>query len=117
MIFPAHQPRVGVRAYWVLGLMEQEISYLLATRVDFGSVKHHTAVNITTDGCAVLFRSEIDDRGAEIPPRCHIEPYQCCPRPPYPHLCSSVKVVLFGEIEVNPSDVKHVTKLVGCNNT
>ena len=24
-----------------------------------------------------------------------------------------VKVVLFGEIEVNPSDVKHVTKLVG----
>ena len=25
-----------------------------------------------------------------------------------------MKVVLFGEIEVNPSDVKHVTELVGC---
>jgi hypothetical protein len=24
-----------------------------------------------------------------------------------------VKVVLFGEIEVNPSDIKHVTELVG----
>ena len=81
--------------------------------VNFGSVKQHTAVNTTTDGCAVLFRSEIGDCGAEIPPRCHIEPYQCCLRPPCPHLCSSVKVVLFGEIEVNPSDVRHVMKLLG----
>ena len=30
---------------------------------------------------------------------------------PYPSFL--VKVVLFGEIEVKPSDVKHVTKLVG----
>ena len=83
--------------------------------VNFGSVKQHTAVNTTTDGCAVLFRSEIGDCGAEIPPRCHIKPYQCCPRPLYPHPCSLVKAVLFGEIEVNPSDVKHVMKLVGCS--
>ena len=31
---------------------------------------------------------------------------------PYPSFL--VKVVLFGEIEVNPSNVKHVTELVGC---
>ena len=38
-----------------------------------------------------------------------------CPSspPPCPYPCSLVKVVLFGEIEVNPSDVKHVTELVG----
>ena len=30
-----------------------------------------------------------------------------------PHPCFLLKVVLFGEIEVNPSDVKHVMKLVG----
>ena len=40
-------------------------------------------------------------------------PHQCCPRPLYPYLCSLVKVVLFGEIEVNPSHVKHVMKLAG----
>ena len=61
----------------------------------------------------MLFKSEIDDAGAEIPPRCHIKPHQRCPRPLYPYLHSLVKVVLFGEIEVNPSDVKHVMKLVG----
>ena len=32
---------------------------------------------------------------------------------PYPSFL--VKVVLFGEIEVNPSDVKHVMKLVVCS--
>ena len=52
---PSHPPGAG----------EQGISCLLATGVDFGSVKHHTAVNITTDGRAVLFRSGIDDDGAE----------------------------------------------------
>ena len=38
-----------------------------------------------------------------------------CPSspPPCPYPFSLVKVVLFGEIEVNPSDVKHVMKLVG----
>ena len=50
------------------GAGEGEISYLLATRVDLGSVKHHIAVVITTDGRAVLFGSEIDDGGAEISP-------------------------------------------------
>ena len=35
--------------------------------------------------------------------------------PPHPYPCSLVKVVLFGEIEVNPSDVKHVMELVGCS--
>ena len=50
------------------GAGEEEISYLLATRVDLESVKHYTAVVITTDGRAVLFRSEIDDCGAEVSP-------------------------------------------------
>ena len=50
------------------GAGEEEISYLLATRVDSGSVKQYTAVVITTDGRAVLFRSEIDECGAEISP-------------------------------------------------
>ena len=76
------------------GAGKEEISYLLATRVDFGSVKHYTAVVIATDRRAVLFRSEIDDAGAEIPPRCHIKPYQSCLRPRYPCPCSLVKVVL-----------------------
>jgi len=36
-------------------------------------------------------------------------------RPPCPNPCSLVKVVLFGEIEVNPSDVKHATEVgAGC---
>ena len=42
-----------------------------------------------------------------------------CRELPSPSTClypsSLVKVVLFGEIEVNPSDVKHVMKLVGCS--
>ena len=64
----------------------------------------------------MLFRSEIDDAGAEIPPRCHIKPHQCSlPAATVPYPCSLVKVVLFGEIEVNPSDVKHVMKLMGCS--
>ena len=43
-------------------------------------------------------------------------PYQAAsvlPAATVPYPCSLVKVVLFGEIEVNPSDVKHVMKLVG----
>ena len=43
-------------------------------------------------------------------------PYQAVlvlPQPRCPHPCFLAKVVLFGEIEVNPSDVKHVMKLVG----
>ena len=43
-------------------------------------------------------------------------PYQAAsvlPTATVPYPSSLVKVVLFGEIEVNPSDVKHVTKLVG----
>ena len=46
-------------------------------------------------------------------------PYQAVlvqPQPPpltAPMSESLLKVVLFNEIEVNPSDVKHVTKLVG----
>ena len=43
-------------------------------------------------------------------------PFECQELPslsPCPCPCSLLKVVLFGEIEVNPSDVKHVMKLVG----
>ena len=67
MIFPPTPAPEPSRPSHPPGAGEEEISYLLATRVDFGSVKHHTAVNIITDGCAVLFESEIDDAGAEIP--------------------------------------------------
>ena len=50
------------------GAGEVKMSYLLATVAEFGSVKHYIAVVITTDGRAVLFRSEIGDCGAEISP-------------------------------------------------
>ena len=46
--------------------VEVIISYLLVTRVDFGSVKHHTAANNDDDGRLVLYRSKIDDDGDEI---------------------------------------------------
>ena len=85
--------------------------------VEFGSVKQHTAVNITADGRAVLFRSEIDGGGAEISPRCHFSAAREPPsRPTCLYPSSLVKVVLFSEIEVNPSDVKHVMKPVGYSN-
>jgi len=64
------------------GAGEEEISYLLATMVEFGSVTQYTAVNITTDGRAVLFRSEIDDGGAEMSPRCHFSAESCPRRQP-----------------------------------
>ena len=99
------------------GAGEQKISYLLATRVEFGSVKQHTAANITADRRAVLFRSEIDGGGAEISPRCHFSAAREPPsRPTCLYPSSLVKVVLFSEIEVNPSDVKHVMKPVGYSN-
>ena len=44
-------------------------------------------------------------------------PFECQELPslsPCPCPYSLLKVVLFGEIEVNPSDLKHVTELVGC---
>ena len=45
--------------------------------VDFGFVKHHTAVNIITDGRTVLFNSEIDDGGAEISLLSHLSARSC----------------------------------------
>ena len=68
MIFPPTPAPEPSRPSHPPGAGEEEISYLLATRVDSGSVKQYTAVGITTDGRAVLFRSEIDDAGAEISP-------------------------------------------------
>ena len=79
-------------------------------RVDLGSVKHHTAAVDYDNGSAVLYRSQIDDVDAEIS---H-----------YYHLRgggggrthaqnTSWKVVPFDEIVANPSDPKHVVKLLG----
>ena len=53
---------LGRRAH----LLEVKISYLLVTRVDFGSVKHHKAVDDDADGCAVPYRSKIDHDGAWV---------------------------------------------------
>ena len=47
-IFTSPAPR-GCEGPLGSGAGEQEMSYLLATVVDLGSVKHHTAANITTD--------------------------------------------------------------------
>ena len=59
----ASQPPCGKSARKGSG---PHISYLLTTRVDFGSVKHRTAVNNNDDGSAMLYRSEIDHNNAEI---------------------------------------------------
>ena len=50
---------------------EVKISYPLVTRVDFGSVKQHTAVIDNADGRAVPYRSKIDHDGAQISPLGH----------------------------------------------
>ena len=73
----------------------------------------HSASNDSNDGRAMLYRSEIDNHGAEISPLCHfsaaIPPYRrACPYP-----CFLVKVVPFDEIFINPSNLKHVVKLLG----
>ena len=62
MIWP-HSPPCGKSARKGSG---PHISFLLTTRVDFGSVKHRTAVNNNDDGSAMLYRSEIDHNNAEI---------------------------------------------------
>ena len=59
-----------------------------------------------------------DPKSVIVALRYHLSTIQCqeLPSPPwYPYPCSLAKVVLFGEIEVNPSDIKHVTELVGCS--
>ena len=45
--------------------------YFLANMVELSSETSHSAFNGTTDGRAVLYRSEIDDDGAEISPLYH----------------------------------------------
>ena len=62
MIWP-HSPPCGKSARKGSG---PHISYLLTTRVDFGSVKHRTAVNDNINGRAMLHRSKIDHDGAQI---------------------------------------------------
>ena len=50
---------------------EVKIPYPLVTRVDFGSVKQHTAIIDNADGRAVPYRSKIDHDGAQISPLGH----------------------------------------------
>ena len=87
--------------------------YFLANMVELSSETSHSAYNSTIDGRAMLHRPEIDEDGAEISP---FDPFQCrmaaltaqCwyPRP-------QAKSVPFDEIVTNPSDPKHVLKLLG----
>ena len=104
MIWP-HSPPCGKSARKGSG---PHISYLLTTRVDFGSVKHRTAVNNNDDGSAMLYRSEIDHNNAEISLLYLKVPFRRC----WPRSChvdlDRWKVVPRGEIFINPSDPKHV---------
>ena len=80
-------------------------SCLLVTRIDFGSVKHRTAVNNNDDGRAVLYRSEIDHDIAEISLLYH---FGAVGRGRTVPIWSVGKVVPRDEIFINPSDPKHV---------
>ena len=64
MTISSHQPCAHPNAR--VGAGGSKISSLLVTRVDFGSVKHHTAVNDYTDGRAMPYRSKIGHDGAQI---------------------------------------------------
>ena len=74
-------------------------------KIDFGSVKQHTAINDNPDACAVLYRSKIDDDGAEISLLYHFGAVARIRSLP---IWSVGKVVPRGEIFINPSDPKHV---------
>ena len=71
----------------------------------------HSASNDSNDGRAMLYRSKIDPDGAEIS---HLYHFQCCYTTPRSYPCFSQKLVPFDKIAVNPSDLKHVGKLLGC---
>ena len=81
--------------------------------VDLTSETSLKASNDSTYGRTMLCRSEIDNHEAEISPLC---PLSAGGRihvfwRPYP--CFLAKVVPFDEIFINPSDLKHVGKLLG----
>ena len=87
--------------------VEVIISYLLVTRVDFGSVKQHTAVIENAGGCTVPYRSKLDHDAAQISRLCHFSDGGCgCTGPVW----SVGKVVPFDEIVINPSNPKHTLK-------
>ena len=60
----------------------------------------------------MLYRSKIDPDGAEIS---HLYHFQCCCTTPRSYLRHLAKSVPFDEIVANPSDLKHVGKLLGCS--
>ena len=87
--------------------------YFLANMVELSYETSHSAFNSTIDGRAMLYGPQIDDNGAEISP---FEPFQCrmaalTAQCRYP--CPQAKSVPFDEIVTNPSDPKHVLKLLG----
>ena len=73
----------------------------------------HSASNDSNGGRAMLYRSEIDNHGAEISPLCHFSAGGRPKRRKCPYPCFLAKVVPFDEIFINPSDLKHVGKLLG----
>ena len=77
--------------------------------VESTSETSHSAVNNSNNGRTMLCRSEIDNHGAEISPLCHFS----AGAPQCPYRCFLAKVVPFDEIVANPSDLKHVGKLMG----
>ena len=50
------------------------ILYFLVVIVGKSSETSHSASNSTANGLTMLYRSEIDDDGAERPPLCHFSP-------------------------------------------
>ena len=84
--------------------------------VELTSETSHGAANGSIDGRPMLYISEIDNHGAEISPLCHFSaggrPYR---RSAHTHVFLPAKVVPFGEIVANPSDLKHVVELLGCS--
>ena len=84
--------------------------HFLVTMVELSYETSHRAFNSTIDGRAMLYGPQIDDNGAEISP---FEPFQCRWRWRTGPVRSVGKSVPFDEIVTNPSDPKHVLKLLG----
>ena len=84
--------------------------------VELSSETSHSAPNGSINGRTMLYRSEIDNHGAEISPLCHFSAdNRCVYRRACPYPCFLAEVVPFGEIFANPSDLKHVMELLGCS--
>ena len=87
-------------------------TYLLTIMVESRCETGCNAFDRTTDGCEVLYRSQIVDDGAEISPLYH---FSAGGRGRTDAYMTRWKVVPFGEIEVYSGDLpKHVLELMRC---